>query len=151
MAEAEIIKLPSVQSFFQPPDTAGSIAAIASEVTSTQEAKTPAEAICVGYDPSKWFFKDGKNPIDYQPGVKVAHPFTDDLKKLLSEGDVKKLREVSIRKLLNRKFLVRSSLVIIITALFKALYLSILRLDIIMKWVPYHLYNEFLVRSSLVI
>ena len=92
--------LPPVETFFAAKSAAqvytDSNVAIASEKSSTC-GTTSDDAVVIGYDPSKWFFKQQKNPTPFVPGVKVSHPFTDDIKSFLSEGDRKKLRELSVR------------------------------------------------------
>ena len=91
--------LPPMESFFAanaPVYTESNIAQV-SEASSTC-GNSKDVTVCVGYDPSKWFFKKQKNPTPFVPGVKVSHPFTDDVKTFLSEGDRNKLRDLSVRK-----------------------------------------------------
>ena len=49
------------------------------------------------YDPSAWYFEEGKNPLKYIQGHKINHPFTDSLRKLRSKDDQSRLREISLR------------------------------------------------------
>ena len=60
----------------------------------TQAAKLDLDR---DYDPSMWYYESGPNPIPYDMGRKVTSPFTSSLQTLLSVGDKKKLKEISLR------------------------------------------------------
>lgn len=124
------LPLPSISSFFKPTQAmrTESVAAVASDSGSISSMpmteKNERLDLLSGYDPSLWFYQVGKNPIQFIPGVKegiiidvlyfiimnmnynpkkqVAHPFSNDLKKLLSKGDKEKLREVSLRNIISK-------------------------------------------------